>query len=353
MNDHSIDSNVEEADNIESTRRFTPAKITTVPYDQLAIGATEISDMLELEIYRTLMPRALPADRSFVESADAISNYLQLRVQTIVTLGESTKAHGSMEGNSRKYEVPVIKDIARLAFADDPMQLADPKRAYLCKAIRLLEPLFQNAITIHQLHEQTTTDSLTKLLNETGFSAIMNRRIAGYARATRNYAMKGGEEPVGFAYAVLDIDHFKKVNDTYGHAAGDDTLKLLSKYLKAVARRDTDTIVRFHGEEFGIVLDCAKSDARKIMEKLRRDIEQQTRAEDTTDGPGFGKFVMPTTVSIGLAHSNEFTLYDNLAENIFVLADSRMYAAKKRGRNNTNHTFIPKKLEMIVNMSEE
>ena len=103
MNDHSIDSNVEEADNIESTRRFTPAKITTVPYDQLAIGATEISDMLELEIYRTLMPRALPADRSFVESADAISNYLQLRVQTIVTLGESTKAHGSMEGNSRKY----------------------------------------------------------------------------------------------------------------------------------------------------------------------------------------------------------------------------------------------------------
>ncbi len=117
----------------------------------------------------------------------------------------------------------------------------------------------------------------------------------------------------------MDIDHFKRVNDTFGHAAGDEVLKFLADQLREVSRRD-DICCRLGGEEFVLLLPGTGEDAAyEVAEKLRKKVE-------STVSPT-GEFI---TISAGIA------FYPDGAVNVkalFEMADQCLYEAKKAGRN--------------------
>lgn len=154
-------------------------------------------------------------------------------------------------------------------------------------------------------------DFLTDLYNRRYFMEAGKKEIERVNRY---------EEPLSLM--MVDIDHFKKVNDTYGHIAGDSILKRLGVILKESVR-DVDIVGRLGGEEFGIILpETTLNDAKQVAERVREDIDDSTFE--------FKQSNISITVSIGIATYNKNN--PNI-DNMLHKADDALYEAKNRGRN--------------------
>lgn len=166
------------------------------------------------------------------------------------------------------------------------------------------------AARMRQLSELMTRDSLTGLLKH---SRIKEQITQEHARAKRT------GRPL--CVAMLDIDHFKKVNDTHGHAMGDQVIKALAHLLKQRLRK-TDSIGRYGGEEFAAALpDCDLHAARILLEDIR------TRFKEIRFSVGSETFSV--TLSAGAALAEHF---DNAAD-MMAAADDALYEAKRGGRD--------------------
>jgi diguanylate cyclase (GGDEF)-like protein len=153
-------------------------------------------------------------------------------------------------------------------------------------------------------------DSLTGLLNHSNLKEQLSREII---RAERS------ESPVSFA--MIDADHFKNVNDTYGHLTGDRVLKSLARMLQDRLRR-TDIIGRYGGEEFGVILiNTGPTEAKKIMEEIRENFGRVRHHSENQD--------FYVTFSCGVASYPEI----EEPEEISTAADEALYEAKESGRN--------------------
>lgn len=150
-------------------------------------------------------------------------------------------------------------------------------------------------------------DPLTGLANRRAFDEFL---LHAFARAQR-YARK-------LSLLTIDVDHFKSYNDTYGHPAGDEVLKVIARMFAAAAR-DTDLVARTGGEEFAIVLpETEAPGARALAERVREEIAS------------CHQFRRPITVSIGLAMlSDRCSTVSMLVKE----ADAALYSAKRAGRN--------------------
>ena len=165
---------------------------------------------------------------------------------------------------------------------------------------------------VDDLVKQTTTDALTGTANR----AFFDRRLKELVHQCRR-----GEVQMGVA--VVDIDHFKTVNDTHGHQAGDYILQQVAQALDGVTRAD-ETLARYGGEEFVVLLEDIATDGMAIVgERIRSRIEKLVIS--------FEGVVIPITVSIGLCcgvpQNGEFGL------TLFSHADAALYEAKQGGRN--------------------
>jgi two-component system cell cycle response regulator len=171
----------------------------------------------------------------------------------------------------------------------------------------------QNGRMVQSLEEQATTDGLTGLLNHRTFQE-------------RLQVMLGRADRHNFRVAVLltDIDHFKKVNDTYGHPTGDAVLRRVAGILKASARK-IDIVARYGGEEFALVLEGTdRAGARQLAERIREEVALQTFES--------GQGVFTATLSLGVAVYPD----DGRAkQDVIACADKALYAAKHGGRNRT------------------
>jgi len=157
------------------------------------------------------------------------------------------------------------------------------------------------------LENQATTDSLTGIYNRRKFLELLQMKI----QESRRYTMP-------LALIFFDIDHFKSVNDTYGHEAGDHVLQELSSIVTGMVRQ-TDIFARSGGEEFVVLVH--NNDARtgrELAEKIRLNVEQH-------NFPQMGTL----TCSFGVAQFYP----DDTAESFIKRADDAMYAAKQAGRN--------------------
>ncbi len=164
---------------------------------------------------------------------------------------------------------------------------------------------------LKRLEEQATTDGMTGLLNKRTLISEAERRIKVALRF---------KKPLGML--VVDIDHFKKVNDTYGHDVGDVVIKGLGEVLRRI-KRDTDIVGRFGGEEFVIV--CEQTDeegSKNLAERLRRELENTTF--QTEMGP------LSVTCSVGVA---PFPTAGQDWAALFKATDEALYASKNNGRN--------------------
>lgn len=172
----------------------------------------------------------------------------------------------------------------------------------LKKAMLLGIGLLQKNIT--RLRQDAHTDPLT---------GLGNRRTLEHALQTWE------QEKTPFSVLSLDVDHFKKVNDTYGHDVGDRVLQQLAQHMRDGAR-ERDVFCRVGGEEFLILLPrTAPNEARQVAERLRQQIEQADMAP-----------VQHVTISIGIAH---WPGHSAAVAQVLKLADEMLYQAKRQGRN--------------------
>jgi diguanylate cyclase (GGDEF)-like protein len=125
---------------------------------------------------------------------------------------------------------------------------------------------------------------------------------------------------------LLDIDYFKKVNDTYGHAAGDRVLKYLAKTIKS-GKRDMDIAARFGGEEFILLLPFSDAEGSKnLAERIRKECE---KAKITYEGKEIS-ITLSAGIYSDLDTSNPCSISDSIQ-----YADNALYMAKRQGRNQT------------------
>lgn len=170
------------------------------------------------------------------------------------------------------------------------------------------------AASNQRLQQMALTDVLTGLPNRRFANEHLERQWAGAER---------GSHPL--SCLIVDIDHFKKINDTHGHKAGDDALKQVSDVLRKSVRKQ-DVVCRFGGEEFLVICpDTPPEQAFQYAERLRLSVAGA--AVFYADGQRFN-----LTVSIGLASKKPVL---SNTEMLLQLADKRLYAAKKAGRNCT------------------
>ncbi|WP_020146390.1 diguanylate cyclase [Thioalkalivibrio sp. ALJ15] len=163
-----------------------------------------------------------------------------------------------------------------------------------------------------QLEERISKDSLTGLLKHASIKEAASREVLRARRVGRPVTL-----------AMLDIDHFKKVNDTYGHAAGDVVITSIATLLRQRLRQ-SDVIGRYGGEEFVAVLpDCGAEQGQRVLDEIRRAIMS---LEFTHQGERFG-----CTVSMGMVCSDDYPDQDGNA--LLMAADELLYQAKRSGRN--------------------
>src|SRR3989344_647864 len=181
--------------------------------------------------------------------------------------------------------------------------------------------IFELEQEITRLKSQLTTDELTKILNRKGLIEILKPWAREVAYQLANPDRRKALIVRALSLVFADIDHFKKVNDTYGHQAGDLALKSVAKILKDNVR-EIDIVGRYGGEEMVIGLIGANlQDARKIAEHLRVKI---------ADSPiKFRDQLIKVTASFGVATLSADLNLDELIKH----ADEALYRAKETGRN--------------------
>ncbi|MCC6160158.1 MAG: diguanylate cyclase [Deltaproteobacteria bacterium] len=185
--------------------------------------------------------------------------------------------------------------------------------------VRLFESLMiltavavNDARLYEQMEQLATTDSLTELTNRRAFNTALTGEIARHER-TR----------AGLSLILLDIDHFKRVNDTYGHPAGDEVLRAVAAAIRGEIR-NVDTAARWGGEEFAIVLpSTTPPGARKFAERLRKKIAG-------LDVPVEGGRRIRVTISLGIAGIPQDA--ENLG-GLVEAADAALYHSKESGRD--------------------
>ncbi|HET6612432.1 MAG TPA: GGDEF domain-containing protein [Kofleriaceae bacterium] len=162
-----------------------------------------------------------------------------------------------------------------------------------------------------EIYRLTTIDGLTQVYNKRYFVETLEREIGRALRYSRELSL-----------IMFDIDHFKHINDTYGHLAGDHVLKQLASLIKVRIRRE-DMLARYGGEEFAVVLpEIDGEKAMQFAEKIRGLVETAGLRFEDTD--------IPVTISVGVA----FLTPEIVEPQDFVrVADANLYEAKARGRN--------------------
>lgn len=208
------------------------------------------------------------------------------------------------DGKPRDFTPDQMDALADLAaLADHELQVA-----------ALSEAQIALARSNEELEMKARIDVLTHLWNR---RAILDLATTELSRP---------DQP-SIAILMIDIDHFKSVNDTYGHPAGDQVLRVVAERLRA-AIRPMDAVGRYGGEEFLAVLsDIGEAEALRVAERMRRQVARSIIA--------FDEHQLPVTCSIGLALSTEADDADTLIRR----ADQALYRAKETGRNRVDITY--------------
>jgi two-component system cell cycle response regulator len=162
-----------------------------------------------------------------------------------------------------------------------------------------------------EIYRLTTVDGLTQIFNRRYFEETLDREISRCNRYGRELSL-----------VLIDIDNFKRINDTYGHLAGDYVLKHLASTVRTKIRRE-DIFARFGGEEFAMLLpELDHKQAANVAEKTRKLIEKQSFRFDNQ--------AISVTISLGVA---TFSEGQRDGAELIKAADGRLYQAKQSGRN--------------------
>jgi diguanylate cyclase (GGDEF)-like protein len=225
---------------------------------------------------------------------------------------------------ARGLTVPVAKNLGIQAYVPGRIEQHRKNAAYVRVAeagllalaalmlltLVLARPLMRAFRWTEEQASEARVDALTGLANRRAVEEILAAEISRAQRFAHQLAV-----------VLLDLDHFKKINDSFGHAAGDVMLRAVSRLLTSLARQG-DTVARWGGEEFVVVLpETDLVGAFRFAERLRRTIEAHEVGE------------MHTSASCGVATM----LPEDSVEELLGAADQALYLAKSNGRNRTEN----------------
>jgi len=270
--------------------------LVTQQLTSLASGTTGANNLYEeMQIQKKIFDQALDekvqALQDHSENATKLEPLKELIQDELVALRTQIQTH--------KKEEKVRTKKTQQQFARMNSEMESMK-----KETQELEANLKKAST------QALVDQLTQLPNRLAYEQHFDIEFARWKR--------NGES---LSLLVWDIDLFKSINDTYGHAAGDKTLIIIASLLQKYCRQ-TDFVSRFGGEEFTMLLsNTDKKSAQILAEKIRRIIEKTSFT--------YGSKKISITISCGIADLEEGDIQDK----IFNRADKALYAAKKQGRN--------------------
>ena len=212
---------------------------------------------------------------------------------------------------STRTELEILNDGSPQYFRIYKTRLTNRKNKDAGQVIRF-DDFSQEKILLDKLEKLATQDGLTGLLNRQHFDELAKNEIARFNRYAGNLAM-----------IMLDLDHFKKINDTYGHAAGDLILKSVAKTCKKTIR-ETDLMARYGGDEFVILLpETDLQSAKALTERLHADIMSVRVNYDAHNLSFTASFGV-----VGITNGLKITLKD-----FYRAADGAMYQAKAEGGN--------------------
>ena len=204
----------------------------------------------------------------------------------------------------------------------------------------LIRPIDQNELlarTRTQIRRRRYHDKLREMLDKSvslaytdALTGIYNRRYMNAHLDRKIMEISDTQKPV--SVLIFDIDHFKRVNDTYGHAAGDDVLKMVAERV-GDGIRDFDLLARYGGEEFVVIMPNTPAGlAAMVAERLRQGLAAQPFEIAGSDR------ALPITASLGVATTTDPM---ETAQNLLGRADVALYAAKNAGRNRVRSADLP------------
>jgi diguanylate cyclase (GGDEF)-like protein len=302
--------------------RFVPSYLTFVFEDRLAPGPARVIS------FRNLQPMEPPVSAVALEP---IREFLDSHPDPVsFSVLVAAVADRSVTDPLRALEPEIVVPIRGLGgiygfvvFGRKVVgsQYTDREIDYVDKLMKFASIALQNNI-----HFRTAiTDQKTGLYNHSYFMTRLEQELSRLGRY-------GGE----MAVLLVDVDHFKRFNDTFGHMAGDHVLAALARILESSVRK-SDVASRFGGEEFVLLLaQCPKSQAERVAERIRSSVE-----EAAIDYHGQVLHVM---ASVGGYHFDGGQSLD--ADTIMRRADAALYASKQNGRNRT--TFFDPTLDATM-----
>ncbi len=307
-------------------RSFTALMSNQIELEALTKGAlTYLLEFLKAEAGAIILERGgeffIPSSLGIKDTNTILSNpnlwkFFEKREVQKLSLDKDLEIDGLLLSIIPKevYSFPLLyKEVPLgLLVVGTTQEISERQLQTLEMCIQSLSISLNNSITYDQLQKLAANDPLTGLYNR---RFGLQRLSEEFSRSIRS------QMPLGIL--MFDIDHFKRVNDTYGHAAGDRVLINVAK-IATMAARKGDFVIRYGGEEFIMILPGAgKKDCLFIGERLRHMVEESV--VQTAEAQ------MKVTISVGFVSYPEYAVDDEHA--LTKAADEALYLAKERGRN--------------------
>lgn len=265
-----------------------------------AFTAAEALDMLH-----TPIQAALPAPAQFAAVTELIKSVFHVPAVAVALHGQPANAD---RGVYRSFlEIPLVNEDAVIG----SLRILDTaEREFSDRDCQLLEGFAKLVVDQVELWSEASRDMLTGAMTRRAFSDALRKTFAARARARGKASL-----------VMFDLDHFKRINDTYGHAAGDAVLKTVARTVLRELRVE-DSFGRVGGEEFAVlVANADAATAAEVAERIRRAIERAVI-------PGYP--MINVTSSFGVAEATDVLLD---SEDWSDRADASLYEAKSSGRN--------------------
>ncbi len=284
--------------------------------DQAVEGGEDITDEMLDELYHRFFIQD-SSDFVINSTTEEIEATIEQVINLVGRAGRDTRDFGNeLDGASGRLDGTVDPEVLReiaVGLQESTRQMLERSRRMEVQLSKSNQQIMELRTHLVSVREEVMTDGLTGVSNRRHFDSVL-REFAG--RASRD------GQPL--TLCMIDIDYFKRFNDTHGHQLGDEVLKLVAKMLKD-STKGSDIVARYGGEEFALLLPSTTlRDATQLADKIRTVVAKNNLKKRTT-GEYIGSINLSAGVSLYRAHE--------ALESFVERADLGLYLAKNSGRN--------------------
>lgn len=299
-------------------------------YDSLCARGFQITTEIVADLHRNLVDRAGGSTELVLRAEKIVAKTITEVNAAVKTVDSNASAYAGIvdAGRTALERAQNTEQYKRVALntIEEAHRVIEDNNAIVEKLLQSTKIMKDLLVEVSAARKDAITDALTGLLNRKHFDVTLPEIIRSVHK-----------NDIAFSIIIFDIDHFKSYNDKYGHAVGDQVIKLVAKTLSSVAP-ETAHCIRFGGEEFIVLLPGATlEDARELAETIRESVmRKELRSRDS------GELLGKVTISAGVAQIGRNETGDRILDR----ADAALYQAKEAGRNLVKLAEPPKQTKI-------